>query len=126
MLPAICLALFGLCFLLLLLILIPIIGAAFKDKIKKAMDEKNTEKPEEQPVSYALSLIVAEIFIAICAGLWAFFPFLQQILLFVLSFQSNRFIPFHAFHSFISSNRVARLQCNVHFMAIDEKRPASQ
>lgn len=73
MLPAVCLALFGLCLLLLLLVLIPILGAVFKDEVKKALDEEAQKKQqEEQTVSIAAVLIVAWFIVAICAGLFTF------------------------------------------------------
>lgn len=70
MLPALCLALFGLFVLLLLLVLIPILGAAFKDDVKKAIEEEAQKNQEEANTSVAVVLIVSWVFIAICAGLF--------------------------------------------------------
>lgn len=68
MLPALCVALFGLGLLLLLLVLIPICGAAFSDDVKKAMDDEAQKNQEQPTASVAAVLIAAWIFTAICAG----------------------------------------------------------
>lgn len=68
MLPAVCLAIFGLCVFLLFLIVIPIVGAAFGDELKKALDEESQKNQQEPTGSLAVTLIVAWIFMAICAG----------------------------------------------------------
>lgn len=75
MIPGVCLAIFGLCVLLLILILIPIVGAAFSDDVKKAMDEEAQKNQQEPTGSVAAALIVAWIFLAICAGLFRMFHF---------------------------------------------------
>lgn len=69
MLPAICLTIFGLCFLLLLLIVIPIIGVACADSLKKAMNEEAENKGKEPVDSIAVVLSVAWILVALAAGL---------------------------------------------------------
>lgn len=72
MLPALCVALFGLGLLLLLLVLIPILGAAFSDDVKKAMEDEAQKNAEEPTLSVAAALCATWIFIAICAGLFMF------------------------------------------------------
>lgn len=118
MIPGVCLALFGLCVLLLFLILIPIAGAAFTDDIKKAMEKDAEERHEEQTASVLAVLIVSWFFIAICAGL---LTLVNQ----WVNESSYFWIYFHFFLLFCS-DWMACLMCHVHIVQNNERRRTSK
>lgn len=99
MIPAVCLVIFGLCFLLLLLIIIPIAGAAFSDDIKKALEKDAEERHEEQTASVSVVLIVLWFIIAICAGLLSIGQSITHRINLVLMQENFRLCPLFRFCS---------------------------
>lgn len=118
MIPGVCLALFGLCVMLLFLILIPIAGAAFTDDIRKAMEKDAEERHEEQTASVLAVLIVSWFFFAICAGLLSLSQWMTH--------ANQTTLNLFPFSPHFCSDWMACLVCHVHIVQNNERRRTSK